>query len=149
MPSFLTLRSTRAMASRPIGILINIQTEIGVSGTFIEILKRWATRQPDEVMAWRTEQIPAVCRIDVKKDAWDDNSFLFEKFFKERKAIINRFRKIFQVQPNVECCDRRYLDLQPHGLQALQDMITFHLEMLLEGNPFLLYMLRVQKWDGC
>lgn len=100
-------------------------------------------------MAWRAEQIPAVCGIDVEKDAWDDNRFLFEKFLKESKAIINRVRKIFQVQPNVECCDRRYLDLQPHVLQALQDMITFHLEMLLEGNPFLLNMLRIQKWDGC
>jgi hypothetical protein len=28
-------------------------------------------------------------------------------------------------------------------------MIALHLEMLLEGNPFLLYMLGVQKWYGC
>ncbi|SRR5712691_6832743 len=131
MPSFLTLSSTRAMASRPIGTLINMQTDIGVSHTFIEIIKRRAKRQPHKMMAWRTEQIPAVCRIDVEKDAWDDNRFLFEKFLEERKTIINRVRKIFQVQPNVECCDRRYLDLQTHGLQALQDMIAFHLKMLL------------------
>lgn len=82
-------------------------------------------------MARRAEQIPTVCRIDVEKDAWDDNRFLFEKLFKERETIVDGVRKIFQVQPDVEGCDRWYLDLEPNSLQALQNMITFHLEMLL------------------
>jgi hypothetical protein len=28
-------------------------------------------------------------------------------------------------------------------------VITFHLEMLLKGNPLILNMLRIQKWDSC
>ena len=65
--------------------------------TFIEILERWAKGKPDKVMAWRIEQIPAVGRIDVEENAGDDNRFLFEKLLKERKAIIDRVRKILQV----------------------------------------------------
>ncbi len=65
--------------------------------TFIEILKRWAKGQPDKVVAWRTEQIPAVCRIDVEENARYDNCLLFEKFLKERKAIIDRIREILQA----------------------------------------------------
>jgi hypothetical protein len=100
-------------------------------------------------MAWRVEQIPAVCRIDVEKDAGDDNRFLFEKLLKERKTIIDRVREILQVQPNVKGCDRGYLDFEPDGFQALQDMITFHLEVLLESNPLVSNMLWVQKWNRC
>lgn len=100
-------------------------------------------------MAWRAEQIPAVCRIYVEKDAGDDNGFLFEKLLKERKTAIDWVREILQVQPNVKGCDRRYLDFKPDVLQALQDVITFHLEVLLESKSLLLNMLRVQKWNGC
>jgi hypothetical protein len=100
-------------------------------------------------MAWRAEQIPAVCRIYVKEDAGYNNGFLFEKFFKERKAAIDWMREILQVQPNVKGCERRYLDFEPDVLQALQDMITFHLEVPLESKSLLLNMLRVQKWNGC
>jgi hypothetical protein len=49
------------------------------------------------VVAWRVEQIPAVCRINVEENAGDDNRFLFEKLLKERKAIIDRVREILQV----------------------------------------------------
>ena len=65
--------------------------------TFIEILERWAKGKPDKVVAWRVEQIPAVCRIDVEKYAGNDNRFLFEKLLKERKTIIDRVREILQV----------------------------------------------------
>ena len=99
-------------------------------------------------MAWRAEQIPAVCRVYVEKNAGDDNRLLFEKLLEERKATINRGREILQVQPNVKGCDRRYHDFEPDGLQALQDVITFHLEVLLECDSLLLNMLRVQKRDG-
>jgi len=95
------------------------------------------------VVAWRLEQIPAVCGIDVEENARDDNRFLFEKLFKERKTIIDRVREILQVQPNVKGRDRGYLDFEPNGFQALQDMITFRLEVLLESNPLVSNMLRV------
>lgn len=49
------------------------------------------------MVAWRVEQIPAVCRIDVEENARDDNRFLFEKLLKERKTIIDRVREILQV----------------------------------------------------
>jgi hypothetical protein len=100
-------------------------------------------------MAGRAEQIPAVCRIYVEKDAGDDNRFLFEKLLKECKPIVDWVREILQVYPNVKGCDGRYLDIEPDGFQALQDMITFHLKVLLESKPLILNMLRVQKWDGC
>jgi hypothetical protein len=65
--------------------------------TFIEIFKWRAKGQPDEVMAWRVEQIPAVCRIYVEKDAGDDNRFLFKKLLEERKTIVDWVREILQV----------------------------------------------------
>jgi hypothetical protein len=49
------------------------------------------------MMAWRTEQIPAVCRINVEKNAGDDNRFLFEKLLKKRKTVIDWVREIFQA----------------------------------------------------
>jgi len=100
-------------------------------------------------MAWRAEQIPAVCRIYVEENAGDDDSFFFEKLFKERKATIDWMREILQIQPNVKGCERRYLDFELDVLQALQDMITFHLEVPLESKSLLLNMLRVQKGNGC
>jgi hypothetical protein len=65
--------------------------------TFIEIPERRAKRQPDEVVARRVEKIPAVCWIDIEKDAWDDNCLLLEKPFKERETIVDRVREILQV----------------------------------------------------
>ena len=47
------------------------------------------------MMAWRTEQIPAVCRIYVEENAGDDDRFLFEKLLKERETIIDWVREIF------------------------------------------------------
>jgi len=100
-------------------------------------------------MAWRADQIPAVCGIYVEENAGDDNGFFFEKLFKERKTTIDWMREILQVQPDVKSCDGRYLDFEPDVLQALQDMITFHLEVPLESKSLLLNVLRVQKGNGC
>jgi len=86
---------------------------------FIEVLERWAEGEPDEVMARRAEQISAVCRIYIEKDAGDDNRLLFEKFLEERKTIVDRVGEILQVEPYVKRCDRRNRDLKPDGLQAL------------------------------
>ena len=65
--------------------------------TFIEILEWRAKGQPDKVMAWRAEQIPAVCRIYIEENARNDNRFLLEKLLEERKTIIDWVREILQV----------------------------------------------------
>lgn len=90
-----------------------------------------------------------MCRIYVEKDARNDDCFLFQKLFKECEAIVDGMRKILQVQPDVERGNRRYQDFEPDRLQTFQNVITFHLEMLLKGNPLILNMLRIQKWDSC
>jgi len=72
------------MASMPMQRrLLRVDRNI-TSPTFIEILERWAKGKPDKVVAWRVEQIPAVCRVDVEENAGDDNRFFFQKLFKER-----------------------------------------------------------------
>ncbi len=78
----------------------------------------------------------------------DDNRLLFQKFLEEREAIVNGVREVLQVKPNVKRCHWRKCDLEPNGLQPLQYMITLHFEMLLEGDPLVVNMLWVQKWDG-
>lgn len=89
-----------------------------------------------------------MCGIYVEEDAGDDNCLLFQEFLEEREAIVNRVRETLQVKPNVKRCRRRKCDLEPNVLQPLQYMVTLHFKMLLEGDPLVVNMLWVQKWDG-
>jgi len=115
----------------------------------IEILEGRAKGQPDEVVARRVEEIPAVRRIYIEEDAGDDNCLLLEKLFEERETVVDRVREILQVQPDVERRSWRYRDFELiNGRQAFQYMITLRLEVLLEGNFLLVNVFWVQKWDS-
>jgi hypothetical protein len=50
------------------------------------------------------------------------------------KSIIQRRRELLQVEPDVECTSRGDIYIKAQLMQALENMITFHLEVLLQGN---------------
>jgi hypothetical protein len=57
-------------------------------------------------------------------------------------------REVIQVQPDVERADGRDLDFQPQLFKSLEDVISFRLEMFLEGDPLLGGMLGVQQRES-
>ena len=66
MPSFLALRKTRPIASRPVRLRVNESSQhyevmrVRKKRTFVEIRERGTEGETDEVVAWRVEEVTTV-----------------------------------------------------------------------------------------
>lgn len=129
----------------------------------IQILKGRTEREPDKVMAVRVEEVSTASRVDVEEDPRDHDRLFFEELFekglkrgRERERGFSRGSKMtseltyetvavgcregIQVQPDVERARRWDLHFQLHLLESPKDVISFGLEVSLEGE--------LQKADG-
>ena len=52
------------------------------------------------------------------------------------QAVVERCRNLLEVEPDVESTGGWDVDFETHILEALEDMITLGLEVLLEGDLF-------------
>lgn len=105
--------------------------------TFVEILKRRAKREPHKVVARRVEEVPAVRGVDVEEDAGYHDRPLLEELLEERQAVVERRGEVLEIEPNVERGDRRDGNLEAERLEALEDVVTLMLEVLLQCDLFL------------
>ena len=74
------------MASRPIKSLSIEQSARQLRyqvRTFVQVRQRRAERQANEMVARRTEQIPAMRRIDIEENARNDDGLFLQQLFKE------------------------------------------------------------------
>ena len=51
--------------------------------THIQVLERWAEREPDKVVARRVEEVSTVRRVDVEEDSWDHDRLFLQELFEE------------------------------------------------------------------
>jgi hypothetical protein len=117
--------------------------------TFIQILQ-WRTKgKSNEVVTGRVEQVPAVGRIDVEEDTWDDNGLFFEEFLEEGQSIIQRRRQLFQVQPDIERGVGWHIHIQMQSFETRQYVIPLGLEVFLKSNSFLVRVFGIEERKSC
>ena len=80
------------------------------------------------------EEVPAVGGVDVEEDAGDDDRLLLEELLEEGEAVVERRRETLEVEPDVEGRGGRDLDFEPDLGEPLKDVVTLHLEVLLESD---------------
>lgn len=102
--------------------------------TLIEVLERRPERQPNEVVARRVEEVPAVGGVDVEEDARDDDRLLLEELLEERQTVVERRGEVLEVEPDVERRDGRHGDVQADLVEPLQDVVALGLEVPLERD---------------
>ena len=68
----------------------------------VKVLERRTEREPDEGVAGRVEEVPAVGGVDVEEDAGDDDRLLLEQLLEERQPGVERRGQLLEVEPDVE-----------------------------------------------
>lgn len=116
--------------------------------TLIELVQRRPEGQPHEMVARGVEQVPAMRRVDIEEDTWDDNCLLLEHFFEESKTVVEGLRERLEIEPDVEGRCRRDLNLETHRFQTREDVVTLVLEVPLKSNLLLLNVIEVKQRDG-
>lgn len=94
------------------------------------------------------EQIPAVRGVYIEENTGNHDSLFLEKFFEEglrgdliqnniqvgtvtNQAIVQRRRKLLQVEPDVKSCPRWNVYVEMKIVKPLKHMVTFCFKVLL------------------
>jgi len=94
------------------------------------------------------EQVTAVSRVDVEKDARNDDGLELEKLLEEDEAVVQRLWQLLEVEPDVKRARRREVDVKAEFMESGKDMISFGFEVPLESDLLNRDSGRVQQRDG-
>ena len=63
------------------------------------------------------------------------------------QTVVKRRREVLEVKPDVERSLRRDVHFQSKLFETLEDVVAFVLEVLLQGQPLLTDVFRVEERD--
>lgn len=99
-------------------------------------------------MTRAVKQIPPPRRVQVKEDPRNNNHLLLETRLEKVQPVRDRAGQPLEVQPDVERGIRHVADSESHPAEALDDIVTLLLEVLLKSLHLLLDERRLEHGDG-
>jgi len=120
--------------SSPSTILGHLKHPFDSVQALCQVGERWAKGETDKVVTRRVKQITTVSWVDVEEYSGYHDCLLFEQFFKECQAVVQRYWKLLQVKPYVEGTCGRDVDIEMKFVESIEDVVTFRFEVLLKGN---------------
>ena len=95
----------------------------------------------------RIEQIPPLGRIQIEENARYDNGFLFQTGLEEIQPVADALWQVTQIEPDVEGRVRNMSAEESDTLEPVDDIVSFALEMCLQGFHFFQDFVRLEHRD--
>ncbi|KAI6804529.1 aminotransferase [Hortaea werneckii] len=106
-----------------------------------------AITNPHEVMARAIKQIPSPAGIQIEKDARHHNHLLLQARLEEVQPVVDPFRQLLEIQPEVESTIGHIGQLEPHARQPLHHIIPLVAEMPLQAAHLIADLRRLEHRD--
>jgi len=84
-------------------------------------------------MARRIEQIPTTARVQVEENTGNNNDLLLETSLEEVESVVNTFRQVRQVEPEVEGRVGHVRELEADFLETANDEVALGAEVHLQS----------------
>jgi hypothetical protein len=84
-------------------------------------------------MPTRRVRVPVTSTI-LPSHTWHHNSLLLEELFEECQTVIEWFRQVSKVKPDVERAGRGIVDLEAKVFETLEYIVSLAFEVALKGE---------------